>query len=242
VKKPSESAGSLPPVRGWPEIDRDRLELLPFRQRDNKVGLADFGRPGSGAPEPAGVWNRWLDSLLRVLAADRLRLLVQRLQEARRDGRTIIWMLGGHVVKTGLAPYLCDLMERGFITAVAMNGSASIHDVEIALFGKTSEDVAKNLEDGSFGMAAETGEFFFAAYAQARREGCGMGEGVARHLERSAAPNRGASILHAAWRLEVPSTVHVAMGCDILHQQPGAEGADSRGCGPWYRPSGRPLA
>jgi hypothetical protein len=134
-------------------------------------------------------------------------------------------MLGGHVVKTGLTPYLNDLMERGFVTALALNGSASIHDVEIALFGKTSENVAQNLEDGRFGMVAETGDFFFTAYREAIQEGCGMGEGIARHLVRTEAPHLEASLVHTAWRLDIPCTVHVAIGCDILHQQPGADGA-----------------
>jgi len=209
-----------PPLRGWPEIPEDGLQRRPFRTRNNKVDLAHFGRPAAAAG-----WRDWLDSLPRVLAADRLRLLVERLQAARRQGRTIIWMLGGHVVKTGLAPYLNDLMARGFLTTLAMNGSASIHDVEVALFGKTSEDVAANLEDGSFGMVAETGDFFGAAYAEALRAGCGMGEGVARHLAAVAAPHREQSLLHTAWRLDIPCTVHVAIGADILHQQPGADGA-----------------
>ncbi len=211
----------LPPPRCWPEIETDAVRLLPFRERDNKVGLEDLGRPDGAA----GGWSAWLDSLPRLLAADGLRLLVRRLREARRDDRLVLWMLGGHVAKTGLGPYLDDLMARGFVGAVAMNGSASIHDVELALFGRTSEDVGRNLEDGRFGMVRETGEFFFAAYERARAEGCGMGEGLARHLERVDAPHRDRSILHAAWRRDLPCTVHVALGCDILHQQPGADGA-----------------
>jgi hypothetical protein len=208
------------PLRGWRVIDDSKIERLPFRERDNKVSSDDFGRP-----DAADGWGGWLASLPRILAANNLRLLVERLRDARRNGWTIIWMLGGHVIKTGLAPYLNDMMARGYITFLAMNGSTSIHDVEIALFGKTSEDVAKNLADGSFGMVAETGDFFKAAYAAARDSGCGMAEGIARQLEATQAANRDLSIIHTAWRLDIPCTVHVAVGCDILHQHPGVDGA-----------------
>jgi hypothetical protein len=210
-----------PPLRNWPQFDTNTIRRLPFRKRDNKVTIDDFGRPQPGDEN----WLRWLEALPGVLAADQLRLLVERMKSVKAAGGTLLWMLGGHVIKTGLAPYLNDLMERGFITVLAMNGSASIHDVEIALFGRTSENVARNLEDGSFGMVAETGDFFFAAYETATAAGCGMGEGLARHLEQTQAPHREQSILHNAWRLDVPCTVHVAVGCDILHQQPGADGA-----------------
>ncbi len=213
-----------PPRRGWPEIDTGAVRRLPFRARLNKVTTDDFARPPAAGGAP-GAWSAWLQGLPRVLAADKLRLLVERLREARRDGRVILWMLGGHVVKTGIAPCLIDLMDRGYLTALAMNGSASIHDVEVALFGRTSEDVARNLEDGSFGMVAETGDFFFSAYAAALADGCGMGEGVARALARAGAPHRALSLLHAAWARDIPCTVHVALGTDIIHQQPGADGA-----------------
>jgi len=219
LKKEPDSEQQLP-LRNWPQIEVNKIRRLPFRERDNKVSVNDFGHP-----DQASDWTGWLASLPRVLAAADLRLLVDRLLAARQRQHTIIWMLGGHVVKTGLAPYLNDLMASGFISVLAMNGSASIHDVEIALFGKTSEDVAKNLADGSFGMVAETGDFFQTAYATAQASGCGMGEGIARHLERQQAPHREASMIHTAWRLEVPCTVHVALGCDILHQHPGADGA-----------------
>jgi hypothetical protein len=213
-----------PPLRGWPEADLGGVRRLPFQERLNKVALDDLGRPAAHG-EGGGVWKRWLDGLPRLLAADHLRLLVRRLREAKREGRTILWLIGGHVVKTGLSPALIDLMDRGYLTALAMNGSASIHDVEVALFGRTSEDVARNLEDGSFGMVAETGDFFFGAYRDAAAAGCGMGEGLARALEAAVAPHRSVSLLHAAWRRDVPCTVHVALGADIIHQQPGADGA-----------------
>jgi hypothetical protein len=218
--KRERDAADLKALRNWTQIETAAIERIAFRQRDNKVARNDFGKTAGDTG-----WSDWLDGLPRVLAADHLRLLVKRLQTARQQGQTSIWMLGGHVVKTGLAPYLNDLMARGYISVLAMNGSTSIHDVEISLFGKTSENVAKNLEDGSFGMVAETGDFFFAAYQAALSLGCGMGEGIARALEQARAPHREVSLLHTAWRLDIPCTVHVALGCDILHQQPGADGA-----------------
>jgi hypothetical protein len=213
--------GQGPPLRRWPEIDLEAIQRLPFRERDNKVSLDDFGQPLA----TTGNWHTWLDSLPRVLAADRLRLLVQRLTAVRAAGGTMIWMVGGHVIKTGLAPYLNDLIARGYITVLAMNGAAAIHDVEISLFGRTSEDVACNLEDGSFGMVEETGDFFASAYQGGVAVGCGLGEAVARQLDAVGAPHRQQSIVHEAWRHGVPCCVHVAIGCDILHQQPGANGA-----------------
>ncbi|MFH1844163.1 MAG: hypothetical protein ABIF77_13230 [bacterium] len=221
-KRDADSPGQDLPLRQWTEIDVDAITRIPFNERDNKVSMAEFGQtlPVDTPPD----WLAWLDSLPRLLAADKLRRLVERLVTVKTAGGTIIWMLGGHVIKTGLAPYLNDLMARGFITTLAMNGSASIHDVEIALFGRTSENVARNLEDGSFGMVRETGDFFGEAYRRAAADGCGMGEGVARHLARTEAPFRERSILHTAWRLDIPCTVHVAVGCDILHQQPGISG------------------
>jgi hypothetical protein len=138
-------------------------------------------------------------------------------------------MLGGHVVKTGLAPILVDLMRRGVITHLAMNGSAAIHDYEIARFGGTSEDVAAGLRDGTFGMAEETGRGLNGAFVQGMEHGWGMGEAVARALESSEAEQPLAhpelSVLLGAWRLGVPATVHAALGAEIIHQHPTANGA-----------------
>jgi hypothetical protein len=217
------TARRMPARRDWRALDPQAIQRQPFRLRDNKVRLEDYGRSLTGPAR--SVWKGWLDSLPNVLAAADLRQLVGRLRECRDQRRAILWLLGGHVIKTGVAPYLIDLYGHGFASAVAMNGAAAIHDVEIALFGRTSEDVARNLADGSFGMAAETGDFFFTAYRAAVDAGCGMGEGIARHLEAVGAPHRQDSLLHAAWRGDIPCTVHVAIGTDIIHQQPGVDGA-----------------
>jgi len=139
-------------------------------------------------------------------------------------------MLGGHVVKTGLAPILVDLMRRGVITHLAMNGSAAIHDYEIARFGGTSEDVAAGLRDGTFGMAEETGRELNEAFIAGMKAGQGMGEAVGRALEAQAEAPAGLvhpelSVLLNAWRLGVPATVHAALGAEIIHQHPAASGA-----------------
>jgi hypothetical protein len=136
-----------------------------------------------------------------------------------------LFMLGGHVMKTGVSPYLVDLLRRGFVTHLASNGSFSIHDVEISLFGRTSEDVADTLERGIFGMVRETPEFMFAAFRDGAERDEGMGECLGRALLAGEAPHRAYSLLAQAYELTIPFTVHVSLGGDILHQHPGADGA-----------------
>jgi hypothetical protein len=164
-----------------------------------------------------------------VLVARDFRRVVQAVVAAHRAGRAVLVMLGGHVVKTGLAPLLIDLMRRGVITHLAMNGSAAIHDYEIARFGGTSEDVAAGLKDGTFGMAEETGRGMNTAFVVGHRSGWGMGEALARTLD---ALDHDAPLVHPelsvvlnAWRLGVPVTVHAALGAEIIHQHPAADGA-----------------
>ena len=145
---------------------------------------------------------------------------------AHKLGRGVVVMLGGHIVKTGVAPVLIDLMERGVITHVAMNGSGAIHDYEIARFGATSEDVARGLLDGTFGMAEETGSGMNAAFTRGMQRGWGMGEALARALiDEGDLAHPEMSLLLAAERLRIPCTVHAALGAEIIHQHPAADGA-----------------
>jgi len=144
---------------------------------------------------------------------------------AAQHKRAVVVMLGGHVVKTGVAPLLIDLMERRVITHLAMNGSGAIHDYEIARFGATSEDVARGLLDGTFGMAEETGRGMNDAFTEGMRNGWGMGESVARSLEKLPLAHPEMSLLLAAQRLRIPCTVHAALGAEIIHQHPAASGA-----------------
>ena len=160
-----------------------------------------------------------------MLVARDFKRVVEAIAEAKRKKRAVVVMLGGHIVKTGLAPLLIDLMERGVITHLAMNGSAAIHDYEIARFGATSEDVARGLLDGTFGMAEETGRGMNEAFSAGMSEGWGMGESLARALEKLPLSNPDLSVLLAARRLGIPCTVHAALGAEIIHQHPAASGA-----------------
>jgi hypothetical protein len=161
-----------------------------------------------------------------VLVARDFRAVVDAIVHAARERRGVIVMLGGHVVKTGLAPLLIDLVRRGVVTHLAMNGSAAIHDYEVARFGATSEDVATGLRDGTFGMADETGREMNEAFIAGMSSHRGMGEALGRALDaRTDLSNPELSILLGAFRLGVPATVHAALGAEIIHQHPAASGA-----------------
>lgn len=161
-----------------------------------------------------------------MLVARDFRAVVDAIAHAARQKRGVIVMLGGHVVKTGLAPLLVDLMRRGVITHIAMNGSAAIHDYEIARFGATSEDVAAGLRDGTFGMADETGREMNMAFIAGSNAGRGMGESLGEALNRNDdLANPELSVLLSAFRHRIPATVHAALGAEIIHQHPAANGA-----------------
>jgi hypothetical protein len=178
------------------------------------------------APVAAASFTEFLDGLPDVLVSADLRALVAAIVRAHRDKRGVVVMFGGHIVKTGVAPVLIDLMERGVITHLATNGSGVIHDYEIARFGATSEDVARGLADGTFGMAEETGRGMNEAFVRGMQQGWGMGESLARALEvESDLAHPELSLLLAARRLGVPLTVHAALGAEIIHQHPAASGA-----------------
>ena len=204
------------------EADLSKVKTVPVSARPNKVRAAEFATP----PGDDRSFAAFVDSLPDVLKAQDFRRVVEAIVHAARARRGVIVMLGGHVVKTGIAPLLVDLMRRGVITALAMNGSAAIHDYEIARFGATSEDVAVGLRDGTFGMAEETGRGLNDAFTAGMKHGWGMGESVARALE--ALPDLAQpelSIILQAQRLGVGVTVHAALGAEIIHQHPAANGA-----------------
>jgi hypothetical protein len=186
------------------------------------VSASEFAHP----PGNDRSFHAFLDSLPDVLVARDFRAVIDAVANAARRKRGIVVMLGGHVVKTGLAPLLIDLMRRGIITHLAMNGSAAIHDYEVARFGATSEDVAAGLRDGTFGMAEETGRGMNEAFVNGMRTGQGMGESLGRALDAEAKlANPELSLLLNALRLGVPTTVHAALGAEIIHQHPAANGA-----------------
>lgn len=197
----------------------DDLKTVSIHERGGMVRLEHFARPHTAGASVSAL----IDSLPRILAANSLRAVIDRLVEAREKQRAIIWGLGGHVIKCGLAPVLTQLMEHGYATAFAMNGAASIHDYEIAIAGWTSEDVESVLPDGRFGSAEETGREMNAAIVEGVGQGIGMGESLsfaaagARHAE--------SSLLAQAARTKTPVTVHVAIGTDTPHTFPQADGA-----------------
>jgi hypothetical protein len=204
-------------------LDFGNLKTVSLKERGGKVKATDFAsayRPGSGI---AGL----LDSLPHILAGDGFRALIDSLAAARERRRAILWGMGGHVIKCGLAPVLLDLMRRGYVTGFALNGSAAIHDFEIALAGQTSEDVEAVLPDGRFGAAEETGREMNLAIAQAARDGIGIGESLGRDLasRRAGLASPEHSLLLGAYENSTPVTVHVAIGTDTPHTHPAADPA-----------------
>lgn len=204
------------------ETDLSRVRTVPVGARPNKVRAEDFSAP----PGPDRSFAAFVKALPDVLVARDFRAVVAALAAAKRANKGVIVMLGGHIVKTGLAPVLIDLMRRGVITHLAMNGSAAIHDYEIARFGGTSEDVAAGLRDGTFGMAEETGRGMNDAFIRGSAAGHGMGEAVAEALNAEPAlAHPELSVVLNAWKFGVPVTVHAAIGAEIIHQHPAASGA-----------------
>ncbi len=205
-----------------PEADLSRLRTVPIARRPSKVVAGEFAHP----PSSDRSFKAFLDALPDILVARDFRRVVSAIAGAAQKGRGVVLMLGGHVVKTGLSPVIIDLMRRKVVTHLAMNGSAAIHDYEVARFGATSEDVAAGLRDGTFGMADETGRGLNEAFISGRKEGQGMGEAVAVALSREPElAHADLSILLQAHRLGVPATVHAALGAEIVHQHPSADGA-----------------
>ncbi|HXH07778.1 MAG TPA: hypothetical protein VNI83_14435 [Vicinamibacterales bacterium] len=205
----------------YEEFDLSGVATYPLAERPSKVRVEEFARPYRPGEGIAG----WIDSLPAVLAGADFRAVVRAVGEARRSGAGILWGLGAHVVKTGLGPVLVDLMARGFVSALATNGAGIIHDFEIALAGRTSEDVDAALGPGRFGMAAETGRELNRAIADGVARGLGIGQAVGAYLLAQSPPYADRSLVASAARLGIPVTVHVALGTDILHMHPEASGA-----------------
>jgi hypothetical protein len=197
------------------------LHTFPLASRKSKVNVRDFAKP-SGKASIA----KFLDSLPNFLAASDLRALLGAIHAARKNRKAVLWGIGGHVIKVGLGPVLIDLMRRGFVSGVAMNGAALIHDFEIALAGSTSEDVDVALGDGKFGMAEETGKYVNEIAKLAARIRIGYGEAAGQFLNSGIldAKYADSSVLVAAYQHRIPVTVHVAIGADIPHLHPSADG------------------
>lgn len=204
-----------------PALDLNALRFEPLADRPSKVFLTDLGRPTG--PDP--VTTDWLDSLPNVLAARGLKRLRDAILRAHADGRLVIAGMGGHVIKTGCAPYLIDWVRRGVLNGLVLNGSAAIHDLELAVAGKTSEDVGARLMAGEFGFARETSALFASACELASSRSGGLGAALGEVVEKHGGPGLDSSVLVAARRAGISLTVHVAVGTDIVHMTANLDGA-----------------
>jgi len=202
-------------------LDLAGVRTYPLADRKSKVTLGDFARPHSAGASFA----TFLDSLPRLLGAEALRQVAGEIQRARSAQKPVLWGLGAHVLKVGLSPLIVDLMERGFVRGLALNGAGIVHDFELAVAGQTSEEVEAGLGAGEFGMARETGEEINRAITEGDRDGLGLGAALGRYLEERRPPHLAVSLLAAARRLGVPATVHVAVGTDIVHMHPACDPA-----------------
>jgi len=205
------------------EIDLRNVRTISIRDRKSKVAVDTFAQPPREGQSFRDFWN----SLPDILKGAELRELVGHVVTARSElNKPVIWMMGAHVIKCGLSPVVIDLMQRGVITALAMNGAGAIHDVELAYWGQTSEDVGTNLENGTFGMSRETAAVLNETVRLDRNPEDGFGEVLGRRIVDENPRFKHLSLLGMAYELGVPVTVHVAIGTDIVHQHPNADGAD----------------
>src|SRR5690242_12455792 len=205
----------------YDEFDLSGVHTYPLKSRKSKARAEDFAKPLAADASIAS----FLDALPDILVAADFKAIVRTIVEAKRGDGGLLWGLGAHVIKTGLGPVLIDLMEHGYVSALATNGAAVIHDFEVALVGATSEDVDEALGPGRFGMAEETGRLLNGAITEGVAAGLGIGQAVTKFLAAKQPQFARASILAAAARLGIPVTVHIAIGTDIIHMHPAASGA-----------------
>lgn len=198
-----------------------KVRTVSIANRSSKVQPELLG----SVPECGCTMTEFFRSLPKILKSKDLLDVAKAIAEAQKRRRAVIWMMGAHPIKVGLSPLIVEMITRGWISTICLNGAGIIHDYELAHFGQTSEDVEAGLADGTFGMVRETGQGIFAAFKSGGAEGLGAGESVGRSIAESEAPNRHLSIPAACWRAGIPCTVHIAVGTDIIHQQPYADGA-----------------
>lgn len=204
----------------YQEIDFHRIRTIPIARRKSKIQkwlLAKPGRPGSS------FWDFW-NGLPSILAGKDLKELVERIVFAVDKKKPILWMCGAHVIKVGLNPVLIQLMKKGVVSGLAFNGAGVIHDVELAYFGHTSEEVDQNIQNGTFGMVKETAEMINSAVVEGFKQGLGFGEAIGKRIIEDQAAYKDQSLFGQAYQLGIPATVHVALGTDIIHQHPSSDG------------------
>jgi len=202
------------------EIDLSSIKTTSIHNRKSKVTLKEMAQ----LYKPGNSFKSFLDSLPPILKAKDFKAVVEAIVSASRNDKPVIWMMGAHVIKCGLSPVVIDLMEEKVITAVCMNGAGAIHDLELACFGHTSEDVAENLVNGTFGMARETAEMLNGALQFGAKKGLGYGEAIGKRLSEKDVKNKDVSIFAAGYMLGIPVTVFVGIGTEITHQHPSADG------------------
>lgn len=202
-------------------MDVSKIRTISLDARKCKVSISDFARPLAKGSS----FKAFYDALPSILVSRNFKSLVDAVVAAHKKDKTVILMMGAHVIKCGLSPLVIDLMKRGVIKAVALNGAGIIHDTEIAMIGRTSEDVGEAILDGSFGMAKETASFINESINHGYKKGLGIGEAMGGAIAKRKLPHRKFSILAAGKEFGVPVTVHVAIGTDIIHQHPSADGA-----------------
>lgn len=203
-------------------FDLTGLKTYPLADRPSKVAIGDLGRV---VPPTTNIGD-WIDALPRQFGAVELRKLRDHIVRCHGERHPVAAAIGGHVIKVGCAPYLIDWIRRGVLAGIAMNGSAAIHDFELALAGKTSEDVAAQLPSGHFGMARETADAFATAARLGREHGIGLGTALGEYIDQLGCPHADRSVVCAAYRAGVPCMIHVALGTDIVHMHPQVSGAD----------------
>jgi len=208
-------------VSDWEPISIEKIRSYSVKNRPSKVRQDDFGTPW----KTGGSMGSWFSSLPRILAGNDFRAVVDRLVRAARDKKMILLAMGAHPIKVGLSPHIIDLMERGIVRGLAMNGACIIHDTEVAMVGHTSEDVAARLREGQFGMADEPARLINEAIREGSRLDMGLGEAVGARLVKEEFPHHALSLLARAHDLGVPVSVHVAIGTDTIHFHPSADGA-----------------
>ena len=206
---------------GFDQIDPEKIRTVSLKERKSTVGLDDFSK----AYTKGNTFRDFYDALPNILAGRDFRQVVRSLVDAFRKNKMAVLAMGAHPIKLGLSPVIISLMERGVFKAVAMNGACIIHDVEIAMAGHTSEDVAEELNRGTFGMATETAEFINGAIKEGIPQGLGLGESVGARIRKANLPHAALSILAAGSKVHIPITVHVAIGTDVIHMHPSTDGA-----------------
>lgn len=198
----------------FPEIDLKKIKTVSISSRKSKVEVRNLAKVLSAKNS----LSTFLNSLSKILKASDFNLLIEKIIQARKKGKPLVWMLGAHVIKCGLSPILIDLMGKKFITCLVFNGASAIHDLELGLWGKTSEDVAESLESGKFGMVKETALHFNSASILAAKENLGLGQALGKLISQNRSSYKKYSLLATAYNLKIPATVHIAIGTDIVHQ------------------------